>query len=418
MATGNLTQATGVLRIVGGEYSKNYEQKAMLFNRINKGSGNTLSDRGFEIPTEIEGNYAYGWPTDGGDWPAGGSITTIRQLVFFKEYAHSVRLTARAINTIKPDAAYIKSWTEKNLDGSINAAYKINNWMAWGTGNGLLGVVSSGASSVTQTFNNTTAANGNNNVRYLKYGMKVSFYDTGLVTLRTGSPGTITSTPTPGNTTITLDTSVATTTGDYCVIYGGANQAITGMKAICDDTTEASVTYQNNSRNTYRNLRSQVIDGSGTTGLDVEILNRMIGAKIQVAMGAVNRGDYEIWSYPSQTAAYASLGYNLKRWDGKAKSLDLGYTSYEFQGMPWTEEIDMEKDRIHFMDFSVLEKYVAKPFGWEDTDGNILRMVPSSTSGVAYTSQYEGYWVGDYNFGSPDPRGLGKIIGLTVPTGY
>ncbi len=409
MATGNLTQAEGVLKIVGGDYTVNYETRRLLFNRVNKGSGNALSDRGFEIPTEIEGNWAHGWPTDGGDWPAGGSIKTIRQKVFFKEYAHAVRLTARAINTIKPDAAYIKSWTEKNLDGSIRAGYKMNNIYAWGEGDGILGVISTGATSVTQTLNN------NNNVRFLRNGMRISVYDPTFSILR-GS-ASITSTPTPGQTTITLDASIATTTSDVVTIYGGANQAITGVKAIVDDTTEASVTYQDNSRNDYRNLRAQVID-AGSVGLDVEILNRMVGAKIQVAMGEIMRGDYELWSYPSQTAAYASLGYNLKRYEGKSKSLDLGYTSYEFQGMPWVEEIDCDKDRVYYLDFSTLEKYVARTWGWEDTDGRILRMVPSENTGIAYTAQYEGYWICDYNLGSPDPRANGKIISLTIPSGY
>ena len=415
MATGNLTQAEGVLKIVGGKYAIDYETTPQFFNRVNKGSGNALSDRGFEIPTEIEGNWAHGWPTDGGDWPVGGSITTIRPRVYFKEYAHSVRLTIRAIQTIKPDAAYIKSWTGKNLDGSLRAGYKMNNIYAQGTGNGLLAVVSSGANSTTQTINPTSGAGANDNVRYLKFGMKVSFWDPTLTLLR-GS-ATITSTPTPGQTTITISAAVSTTTGDYVVIFGGANQAITGIKAIVDDTTEAGTIFQDTSRNTYRNYRAQVID-AGSVGLDVELLTRMVGAKIQVAMGGIDRGDYELWSYMSQTAQYMSLGYNLKRYDGKSKSLDLGYTSYEFQGMPWTEEVDMAKDRVHYLDFSTIEKYVAKPWGWEDTDGRILRMVPSATSGVAYTSQVEGYWTCDYNLGSPNPRANGKIITLTVPSGY
>lgn len=409
MPTGNLSQAEGVLRIVGGEYKVNYETSKMLFNRVNKGTGNALSDRGFEIPTEIEGVWNHGFPTDGGDWPAGGSITTIRPIVFFKEYAHSVRMTIRAITTIKPDTAYIKSWSDKNFDGALRAAYKMNNIYAWGTGNAVLGTISAGANSVTQTLNNT------NNVRYLRYGMYVSVYDPTLSVVR-GS-ATITSYPTPGQTTITLSSAINTTTSDVITVYGGANQAITGMQAIVDDTTYSGTIFQGINRNTYRNYRAQIINAGGD-GLDVEILNRMIGAKIQIAMGAVDRNRLELWSYPSQTAAYASLGYNLKRAEMDSKSMDLGYTTYEFQGMNWVEEVDCAKTDIYYMDFDNLEKYVAKDWGWEDTDGHILRMVPSSTSGVAYKSQVEGYWTCDWNLGSPDPRPLGRITNLAVPSGY
>ena len=53
MATGNIDQAQGVLKIVTGRYTKNYELAALAYNRANKGAGQPLSDRGFEIPTEI-----------------------------------------------------------------------------------------------------------------------------------------------------------------------------------------------------------------------------------------------------------------------------------------------------------------------------------------------------------------------------
>lgn len=409
MPTGTIQQAEGILKIVTGELTTNFETTPSLMNRVNKGTGNPLSDRGFEIPTVIEGNWAHTWMTDGGDYPAGGSVKTIRPKVYFKDFASSCRLTVRAIETISPEAAAIKSWWDINMDETVKQCMKLNNFYAWGIGNGLLGTISTGANSVTQTLNNS------NNVRYLRYGMRISIYDSTLSTLR--GTATITSFPTPGQTTVTLDTAINSTTGDYVTIYGGANQAITGMRAIADDTTNAGVIFQDTSRNTYRNYRAQVINAGGD-GLDIEILNRMIGAKIQVAMGGINRDRYEIWSYMSQTAAYASLGYNLKRYEGKSKSLDLGYLTYDFQGINWVEEVDCEKDGVFFMDFDKLEKYVAKGWHWLQPDGRILRLVPSDTSGVAYNAQVEGYYGCSWNLGSPDCRGFGHIITLAVPTGY
>lgn len=409
MPTGTIQQAEGILKIVTGELTTNYETTPSLMNRVNKGNGNALSDRGFEIPTVIEGNWAHAWLTDGGDFPAGGSIKTIRPKVYFKEFASACRLTGRAIESIQPSSAAIKSWWGINMDESVKACMKLNNFYAWGIGNGVLGTISSGANSLTQTLNN------NNNVRYLRFGMRISIYDATLTTLR-GSAN-ITSYPTPGQTTITIDTAISSTTGDFVTIYGGANQAITGMRAIADDTTNAGAIFQDTNRNTFRNYRAQVID-AGQAGLDVEILNRMIGAKIQVALGGIDRDRLEIWSYMSQTAAYASLGYNLKRYEGQSKSLDLGYLTYDFQGMNWVEEVDCEKDGVFFMDFDKLDKYVAKSWHWIDVDGRVLRMVPSDTSGIAYTNQYEGYYGCMWNLGSPDCRGFGHIINLAVTTGY
>lgn len=409
MPTGNIQQAEGILKITTGDYTENYETEALVMNRANAGTGKKLGDRGFEIPTGISGNANHGWMTDGGDYPAGGSTKTIRPKVYFKEYVHSVRLTERALQTISPGVAAVKNWKQLNLDDSIAMGYKYNNIYCWGTGSGVLGTISTGANSTTQTLDN------NDNVRFLNEGMRISVYDPTLTTLR-GS-ATITSFPQPGATTITLSSAINSTTSDVVTVFGGANQAITGLKAIIDDTTDAGIIFQDTSRNTYRNYRAQLIDAA-STGLDVEILNRMIGAKIFPQIGKIDRDRTELWSYTSQTAAYSSLGYNLKRYEGKAKSIDLGYTAYEFQGMNWVEEVDCAKDTVYYIDWSVINKYVASPFGWKDTNGSILKQVPSDTADVAYTAQVEGYWGACWNLGSPDPRKLGRIYGLTVPSGY
>jgi hypothetical protein len=409
MATGTLQQAEGILKITTGRYTSNFETVPLLFNRLNKGSGNALSDRGFEIPTGISGNWNHGFMTDGGAYPAGGSTKTLRPAVYFKEFVGSTRLTVRAVETIKGDAGSVKSWLALNMDGQIETGYKMSNRYAYGTGNGLLGTISTGAASTTQTFNN------DQNVRYFGNGMKLDFWDPTFSVLR--GTATVTSYPIPGQTTITIDSSVTTVTGDYVTVHGGANQAFTGIKAIVDDTTEAPVMFQSVSRNTYPNYRAQVIDADGA-GLDLELLTQMIGAKIQVQYGMANRDKTELWAYPSQTAAFQSLGWNLKRIEEGSKSVKLGYTSYEFQGMAFTEDVDCDKDRVYYLDFDKLEKFVAKGFGWMQTDGRILRLIPSSTSGSAYDSIVEGYWNACYNFGSPDPRPLGKIIGLSVQSGY
>lgn len=410
MPTGNLQQAQGVLKIVGGMYTETYETEPMLFNRVEQGTGNALSDRGFEIATEVEGNWAHGWLTDGGDYPAGGSITTIRPNVFFKEYAHSVRLTGRAINSIKPDTAYIKSWTEKNLDGSIRAAYKMANRYAWGIGTGILATVSTGANSTTQTFANT------DNVRYLGNGMLVSFYDPTLSTLR--GTASITSFPTPGDTTVTLSAPINTTTGDVVVINGGANNVITGMQQIVDDGTNAGLIFQGINRNTYHKYRARVINAA-SDGLDPAYLRRMLGAQIQVIMGSLKRSDYELWMYMSMSSAYSALGWNLKRYEGETKSFDIGYTTYDFEGIPLVEEVDCPKTSVFFVKWSTIKKFVAKNWGWDQTAGNeILRPVPSSTAGIAWTNQYEGYYGALFNYGCTDPRANGLIYAFALPTGF
>jgi hypothetical protein len=157
---------------------------------------------------------------------------------------------------------------------------------------------------------------------------------------------------------------------------------------------------------------------AGTTALSLTIMRKMLGAKIFPAMGTLKRGDFEIWSYESQWSQMSAMGWSLKRFDGKSKSLDLGYTTLEWEGIPWVTDVDCPKDLVFFLNWKTIQKFVTKDWGWDETTGSIFNRVPSSTSGVNFTDAFEGYYDIIMNYGCPDPRQNGLIYGLTVPSGY
>src|SRR4051812_3055452 len=112
MATlGDLSTANGVMKIVGGKLTKQYEESALFHNRLQKGKGTKIADRGVEIPTHLTGNYNHKFMADGGEFPVGGSNTVKRAQVFFKNFAFAVRLSGAAIDALNSlDVAYIKDW--------------------------------------------------------------------------------------------------------------------------------------------------------------------------------------------------------------------------------------------------------------------------------------------------------------------
>lgn len=407
MATGDLSVANGVMKIVGGKLTKQYEEVPLFHNRLQKGSGTKISDRGVEIPTHLTGNYNHRFMTDSGEFPVGGSNLVKRAQVFFKNYAFAVRLSGAAIDAInKMDVAYIKDWLQFNLDETMSAGYKMGNIYAHGLGDGSLAVISTGANSATQTVSNTNAN------RFLKDGLVIDSVTpaTGVVT----ASGTILNSKASSTTFTTVAAMTTTLTSDIVVASGSFNLAITGKKAIIDDTTNGPVTFQGLSRNTYPGYRAFRVN-AGSIGLDVSHLRRALGAGIHIATGELNRDVLEIWSHPAQTAAYSSLGWNLRRFDGKAKSIDLGYTTYEYEGVSWVEDVDCDKDRLDFIDFSTMAKYIAKDFGWDDKTGSILRQVPGTN---AYKDQYEAYMTARYNYGCTRPNKNAFVDTLSVPSGF
>jgi hypothetical protein len=409
MATGDLELANGVIKIVGGKIEKQYEESAILHNRMSKGKGKKLGDRGYEIPTHLEGNYNYRFMTDGGDYPAGGAPLVKRASVFFKSQANSMRVTGAAVDSISSgDVSYVENWLETVMDDTVSAAKKTKNIHGWGTGNGRLATISTGANSVTQTVNNNDAN------RFLRAGTAVDVIAADGTVIR-GS--TTIANPSASATTLTLAAAVNSTTGDYIVPSGSFNNAVTGIEAMIDDTTDAAVNFQGISRNTYTSYRANRVNAA-STGLDVSYLRRLLGAGIHIKAGELNRSKLELWTHPAQTAAYSSLGWNLKRFTGNSKSLDLGFTTYEYEGIAMVEDVDAPKDAIYAIDWSTIQKFVAKEAGWDDKTGGILRQVPSSTSGVAYTDQYEAYYTCRDNYGCVRPNANGWVDNLSVPTGF
>lgn len=408
MPTGDLTVANGVVKIVGGKLVKQYEESALFHNRLQKGRGTKIGDRGIEIPTHLSGNYNHTFMADAAEFPVGGSNLVKRAQVFFKNLAGAVRLSGAAIDSINSmDVAYIKDWLQFNLDESLSAIYKMGNIYAHGIGDGRLATISTGAASATQTVANNDAN------RYLKDGLLVDIVVPGTGVIDTGAPQNIL-VHNASATTFTLGGSITSNTGDFVVAHGAFNLAITGTKAIIDDTTNAPITFQGLSRNTFPSYRAFRVDAQ-TTGLDVSFLRRALSAGIHIAVGEIDRDVLEIWSHPAQTSQYSALGWNLKRFDGKSKSIDLGFTQYEYEGVGWTEDVDCDKARIEFIDFSTLAKYVAKDFGWDDKTGSILRQVVGVN---AYKDQYEAYLTARYNYGCVRPNKNACVDNLTVPTGF
>ena len=148
----NVATYAGVISGTGGKLTKQYEESRLLHNRLQKGKGTKIGDRGVEIPTHLSGNYNHKFMADGGEFPVGGSNLSKRAKVFFKNLAGACRLTGAAIDSINSmDVAYVKDVLQWNLDESMSALYKMGNIYAHGLGDGKLATVSTAANGTSKT---------------------------------------------------------------------------------------------------------------------------------------------------------------------------------------------------------------------------------------------------------------------------
>jgi hypothetical protein len=407
MALGDLAQLNGVVKIIGGKLTKVYEEKALLHNRLQKGKGTSISDRGVEIPTQLSPNFNHAFMADGGEFPVGGSVLVKRASVYFKNIAHTARLTGAALDAIKDgNRAYIDNSLSWTLEETVKSAAKAGNIYAHGVGDGRLATISAGANSATQTVNN------NDKNRFLRDGLVVQSVTpgTGAVT----ATGTILNSKASATTFTTVAAMSTTSTSDIIVASGSFNLAIAGMKLMIDDTTNGAVTFQGLSRTTFPSYKAFRVN-AGSTGMDPAFLRRALSAGIHINVGELDRDNLEIWAHPAQVSAYHALGWNLKRFEGTSKSVDLGFVTSEYEGIAMVQDVDCDKDRVEFIDFSTMGKYVAKDYGWDDRSGAVLSRVVGTNS---YKDQFEAYYTGRFNYGCTAPNRNAFVDGLTIPTGF
>ena len=110
MATGDLSVANGVIKIVGGKITKQYEESALLHNQLQKNRGTKIGDRGVEIPTHLTGNYNHAFMADAEEFPINNSNVMKRTQIFFKNFTFTIQLSNTTINSINSiNITYIKN---------------------------------------------------------------------------------------------------------------------------------------------------------------------------------------------------------------------------------------------------------------------------------------------------------------------
>lgn len=410
-AIGGLEAASNLARVVGEYYGEIYPTWAQVYNRFNKGKGKQVGTRGFELAIEKTPVSTHGFPADGQDLPAGESVKTLRPMVFATNMVGAVRLTKAAMDDLasrRSDDNYVNDWAETNFDNMIRSLHSLANIYCCGNGTGRLATISTGATSATQTVSN------NDNTRFLRYGMKVSIVDPATFAVRGSAK--ITSDPAPGDTTFTMDASIASTTGDFVVIYGGANRVFTGLGHIIDDGTLANPFFQNENRSSIGRWKANLLNADSGSFSQSQF-RALLGAKLAPSVGTVQHGEYEIWSHEAQYSSAISLGWNLKQFTGDSKTLKLGYRAMEVEGIPWVVERDYDKTVIDLIPWKYTWKFMTKPWHWDETTGSMFNRVINVSTG-AQTGSFEAFYGTTCNFGTPDPRRFARIHTLTVPSDF
>lgn len=434
----DLSAADPIFKIVfNPRVEKQFNSAAVLWNDVFEGTGTMISNRGLEIPVHMAPNGVHAWYSDGGALPAGDAEKVNRALVGFYSYVKPIQFTGAALDAGGggDTTNYVKSLAF-NVRNAVVQSIKELNVYSFLDGTGDLAFV--GAIVTPSTVTNTVidVTGSGNGSRYLRPGMFISVYNAAgtvnkfsaqIVSINNiiGAAGTTAFTAAGGNTTITIgpaSSATATAVGDQIVASTGTaaaspdslNKAMAGLKVIIDNGTFATF-FQNINRANNPQYNANVMSLSGTPALTRDHLRRMIWY-IQQARGAVNLNKLRIWSHGAQLHAYVDMGWTLKQFNGTAMKMDLGYTAYEFEGIPWVIDTDAPRDTLYMVNKESMFKVTARKLSFDDRTGSILNRVPTSTGG--YNDSFVAYLEFRGNLGCYFPNANAAGVGFGIPAGY
>jgi hypothetical protein len=362
----------------------------------------------YEFPARVAGARAAVQPQASDDALATASRQNEQKFqVFDRMYTGVIRVFEKDIqNTEGNDRAFVN-----HLDDEVNMMIedflKVQNIDTFMDGSGIRGTISSGTTSATQTLLVSTAF-GAFGSRYLQVGDFVDIYDSGLTTSRTGGNGvkvnSITRSASGGNATVVFSASVATTTNDVVVVGGGkVNKSYIGLWSATNNDTGS---FQGLSRNTYPILKSNVVDAAGN-GLSETYLQQLLSG-IEINSGT-QTPPTEFRTGQAQFDAYAALGYAQKRFTDS--SLDKGFQSLDFNGIPFKKDVDCPPAAIFALNMKFVQNGILKPLGWMDREGNMLKW----DAGYA---AWKAVAIETGNFVYPRPNAIGRIQALAVGNFY
>ncbi len=419
MAVFNLTAAQPLMKIYfNPRISKQFNSAAVLFNRFFDGKGIPISNRGMEIPTHMQPNASMAWFSDGGNLPVGGSESLSSALIGFFSFAVAVQLTGAALDAAGNDAVtYARALSFNVKMATINAINYLGIY-SFLDGTGTLAKIGANVSLVTNATNTVNLTGTIENGHYLFPGATYDVIHSGTVqtTMVLNSlPNAINDASSATNAVFAAaSTAYSAVSGDQIVLSGSLNNVMNGLEVIVDNGTVAT-TFQNINRSTNPQYNAGVIALSGSPALTQDHLRELV-AKIQILQGRVSPS-LEFWSHPSQLHAYMSAGWQMKRFNDANKTLDLGYTSVEWESFPWIVDTKCPKDRIFALDRDLMFKVTARELSFDDRTGSILRQVPSSTAGQ-YTDAFVSFLLFRGNLGTYIPNAHAQLNGLAVPATY
>lgn len=311
-----------------------------------------------------------------------------------------IDITKMAIVGSQVDGAIVDGFASQldfDMQDALESFRKDRERQLFGNGLGTLATLSAASSSST-----TVTVDTGNKTQYLFPGMRIDIYNGSTLEVSNALISSIDVT----NATFTTSAAVTASSGGTVVRHNTKLSAptdgkeIMGLRGISDDGDDFT-TFQELSRTTYPVLNGTTLD-SLSTAITNDILQRLAD-KVESTSGRMVE---RVVSHRNQRRMYLSLVTPMKRFtDDK---LDSGYSTLEWNGMPWDVYFECQKDSVYMFPKDGVKRYILKDIHI-DTVPTQLKSFDRLDAVWCYYKSYE-------NAGSNQPNCVGRATGLTLAT--
>lgn len=265
----------------------------------------------YSFKVVVRRNPGVSYVEDGAAYPNAGQQTYATAKIYMRYLAAKLPVTLGVAYGITGQGASVVDEPSFELEGLVDTAMKLENWMVFGNGTGKVATVKSGSSSTTLIVDDG---------RMILPGGSYDIYD-GSTFVETVSVSNIDLAPTNnGWATVTLTAAPASSmVSGYSVIWGGSyNRAPAGLFSMIDNTP---TTFQNINVSTYKNYSSLVLAPYSSTSPGA--LTSSLFRKMMAGLRNKNGNDFTV--SPTLVSCFSMMS-NMEEMYENALRIDTSTT--------------------------------------------------------------------------------------------
>lgn len=374
-----------------------FEQVPATYNMFDEATNaKFVNGKGFRIPSYLRPPTGVSGIGEGGSFAQPGAETNDDMFVYPMSMTMPFEITGRALRNVNDESSLIDGF-KGLLEKRTMALKKEANFQVFNDGSSLRATYKSGTTTplLYNAIDHTPLSGfgSTKGAMQMHIGERYDWYDSTLATYRATIQPTART-----NKTITIAAAVSgATDGDILILQNSLYKTPRGLAYIVNNDTG---TFQLQSRSTYPELKSPVTDLAGAA---IAVADFTKTKNLLIARAGVGKAKtvMAIMSL-AQDDALRRLGQNYKRFDGDAKKFDGSFDAFGHGDTVFNIDPDCDEDRIYLVCQSELKRYVEKPFGLYNEDGNEIRM--RSGVGGYGSDSWTGAIGSHWNYGTDEPR--------------